>query len=97
MASPQREEGHIDIANEIVDQLCRYRIPGQEWQIIWATLRKTWGWAIKNDDGTYARGKDGEVRCEVIARVRLAGSRIYGPSGSGFCRPFFEKDRDHGG
>ena len=34
MASPQREEGHIDIANEIVNQLCRYRIPGQEWQIM---------------------------------------------------------------
>lgn len=34
MANPQREEGHIDIANEIVDQLCRYRIPGREWQAV---------------------------------------------------------------
>ena len=72
MASPQREEGHIDIANEIVDQLCRYRIPGQEWQIIWATLRKTWGWAIKNDDGTYARGKGGEILKKKWDRISLS-------------------------
>jgi len=44
MANPQRENGHIDIANEIVDALCKHRISGQEWQILWVVLRKTWGW-----------------------------------------------------
>jgi len=44
MASPQIEHGHIDIANTIADKLCGYRIPGQQWQIIWVVLRKTWGW-----------------------------------------------------
>ena len=44
MASPQRERGHIDIANEIADKLCSTRISGREWQIIWVVLRKTWGW-----------------------------------------------------
>ncbi len=44
MVNPQREDGHLDIANEIVDKLCAYRIPGQEWQILWVILRKTWGW-----------------------------------------------------
>lgn len=44
MASPQIENGHIDIANTIADKLCSYRLSGQEWQIIWVVLRKTWGW-----------------------------------------------------
>jgi len=44
MASPQIENGHIDIANAIADKLCSYRLSGQEWQIIWVILRKTWGW-----------------------------------------------------
>ena len=46
MASPQVENGHIDIANTIADRLCSYRLSGQEWQIIWAILRKTWGWLL---------------------------------------------------
>lgn len=44
MANPQLENGHIDIANTIVDKLCSYRLSGQEWQMIWVILRKTWGW-----------------------------------------------------
>lgn len=44
MASPQTENGHIDIANEIADKFCSYRLSGQEWQILWVLLRKTWGW-----------------------------------------------------
>lgn len=44
MANPQAENGHIDIANEIADKFCSYRLSGQEWQIIWVVLRKTWGW-----------------------------------------------------
>ena len=46
MASPQVENGHIDIANTIADKLCSYRLSGQEWQIIWVILRKTWGWLL---------------------------------------------------
>lgn len=44
MASPQPENGHIDIANTIADKFCSYRLSGQEWQIVWVVLRKTWGW-----------------------------------------------------
>ena len=44
MASPQIEEGYIKIANEIMDALCRIRIPGEEMQILNAILRKTYGW-----------------------------------------------------
>lgn len=53
MASPQIENGHIDIANTIADKFCLYRLSGQEWQIVWVILRKTWGWLvdIKNKNG----------------------------------------------
>ena len=49
MASPQIEDGHIDIANDIADYLCRYRISGEEWLVLWAILRKTYGWKKKED------------------------------------------------
>jgi len=49
MANPQRENGHIDIANEIADHLAKIRIPGQEMQILWVIFRKTWGWQKKMD------------------------------------------------
>ena len=49
MATPQLENGHLRIANEIVDHLCRYRLSGQEWQILWVIIRKTYGWRKKMD------------------------------------------------
>lgn len=50
MANPQREHGHLDIANEIVDRLQSYRLDGREWQILWVILRKTWGWIDKKTE-----------------------------------------------
>jgi phage replication O-like protein O len=47
MASPQVENGHINIANELIDKFCSYRISGQEWQVLWVVIRKTWGWIDK--------------------------------------------------
>lgn len=49
MASPQKENGYVALANEIVEKLCQYRLPGQEWQILWVILRKTYGWNKKMD------------------------------------------------
>lgn len=49
MANPQRENGHIDIANEIAEHLAYYRLSGQEYQVLWVILRKTWGWQKKED------------------------------------------------
>jgi phage replication O-like protein O len=49
MANPQAEEGHIDIANEIAEQFCCYRISGEEWLVLWVILRKTYGWKKKDD------------------------------------------------
>lgn len=34
MAEPQKENGYTPIANEIMDALCRIRIPGEERQVL---------------------------------------------------------------
>jgi len=44
MADPQKENGYTPIANEIMEALCRTRIPGEERQVLDAILRKTYGW-----------------------------------------------------
>ena len=49
MANPQVENGHTDIANEIVEALAGIRISGEEWQILLVILRKTYGWHKKSD------------------------------------------------
>lgn len=49
MASPQRENGHIEIATEIWERLTKIRIPGQARQVLDFILRKTYGWNKKTD------------------------------------------------
>lgn len=44
MASPQIENGYIQIANELVDALCRTGLNGGESSVLWAVLRETYGW-----------------------------------------------------
>lgn len=49
MANPQCENGHIDIANEIMEALAKIRLSGQEWQCLCVIFRKTYGWHKKED------------------------------------------------
>ena len=49
MANPQAENGHIDIANEIMDAFASIRIPGEARQVLDFIIRKTWGWQKKED------------------------------------------------
>ena len=49
MANPQREEGHVDIANEIVEFLAKTYLSSYESQVLWAIFRKTYGWQKKED------------------------------------------------
>ena len=49
MANPQIEDGHIDLANEIVEALAKIRISGEEMQCLWVIFRKTYGWHKKQD------------------------------------------------
>lgn len=49
MVNPQKENGHVGIANEIWDALVKLRIPGEARQVLDAILRKTYGWNKKED------------------------------------------------
>jgi phage replication O-like protein O len=49
VANPQKENGHLGIANEIVEKLARTPFSGSEFRVILSVLRKTWGWHKKKD------------------------------------------------
>lgn len=49
MANPQKENGHIDIANEIAEALMQVNLSAYETRVLWCILRKTWGWKKKVD------------------------------------------------
>lgn len=49
MASPQLKNGYTKIANEIMDALINYRIPGEQMQCLLFVIRKTYGWNKKKD------------------------------------------------
>ncbi|GAB4389916.1 MAG: hypothetical protein Kow0025_18400 [Thermodesulfovibrionales bacterium] len=68
-AGAQREKGHIDIANSIADYFCRYRIPGQEWQVLWVVLRMTWGYALRDGKGNYLKDRAGNVLKRKTDRI----------------------------
>lgn len=44
MAEPQLENGYTQLANELIDAFCGHRFSGQEMQIIWVIIRKTYGY-----------------------------------------------------
>ncbi len=47
--NPQVENGHIELATEIWEALCRIRVPGEAMQVLLFIIRKTYGWKKKND------------------------------------------------
>lgn len=49
MVSPQIENGHLDIANELVDALMKTQLSGYQSRFLWALWRKTYSWHKKED------------------------------------------------
>ena len=49
MANPQSENGHTDIANEILEALCKINLSSYQSRILNAIFRKTYGWNKKSD------------------------------------------------
>ena len=47
--SVQVENGHTVLANELLEFMCSFRIPGMEMQVFFTIMRKTWGWKKKED------------------------------------------------
>ena len=50
MANPHLEDGYTKIANEIIEALAKIRIPGEATQVLWAIIRRTYGWNKKADN-----------------------------------------------
>ena len=55
MANPQAENGHLDIANELAEALARIYLSPTESRVLWAVLRKTYGWKKKTDRISYSQ------------------------------------------
>ena len=49
MASPQLEDGHTRIANELLDNLVRMHLSPYQWQVMFFVIRKTYGYQKKMD------------------------------------------------
>jgi len=49
MANPQKENGYTAIANEIMDALIKYRLPGEQTKCLLFIIRKTYGFNKKED------------------------------------------------
>lgn len=48
-ASPQAEDGHIDIAHELAEAFYKLQLSGNQWRLLWVILRQTYGWKKKQD------------------------------------------------
>lgn len=49
-ASPQLEDGHIKVANELFDAMLRYPFTARQMKVVLAVMRKTYGFNKKRDD-----------------------------------------------
>ncbi|HPC36729.1 MAG TPA: replication protein [Candidatus Marinimicrobia bacterium] len=86
MPSPQIENGHLDLANELVDRFCTLNLSPGEWRVLWAILRKTYGWHKKMDRITYSQFEEmTKMDHRRIRRYlkRLIGKNIITRTGAG--------------
>ena len=78
MANPQREDGHVDLAHEIVEKFCEYRLSGGEWQVLWVIIRKTYGWQKKKDrialsQFTKMTNIPRDKACKLLSKLTIRG------------------------
>ncbi|CAB3637051.1 replication protein [Achromobacter marplatensis] len=48
--SPQVEDGHTRIANELLEAMCRAGFSARQWAVVMAVVRKTYGYGKKSDE-----------------------------------------------
>lgn len=48
MASPQRENGYTAIANELLEEIIKARLPGNQLAVVLLVLRESYGWSRKH-------------------------------------------------
>ena len=69
MANPQREHGHLDLANDIVEALAHTQLSGYESRVLWALFRMTWGWVELNEKRNIKRDKKGQPVKKKMASI----------------------------
>lgn len=67
-SGPQIEDGHIDIANEIVEAIAKTYLSSYETRIIFALWRMTWGYAERDKDGHYITKLNRKGNRQVVKR-----------------------------
>ena len=55
VASPQTEDGYFKLSNELAEAFSRLQLSGNQWRILWAILRQTYGWNRKEDKISYTQ------------------------------------------
>ena len=53
--NPQREDGHVDVANELVEALAKTQLSGYESRVLWALFRETWGHVLRDKHGKFIK------------------------------------------
>ena len=86
MARPQAENGHIDIAHEIAEAFARTSLTRTESRVLWAILRKTWGWHKKLDRISLSQfqamtGDDKHNLHDALRSLTLRGIIVRGGKG----------------
>lgn len=100
MASPQKENGNIQIATEIWEHLTKIRIPGEARQVLDWILRKTYGWNKKSDKISLSQFEEGtglkkNTICKVLVRLQEMNLIIVTQLGNEVAKEYsFIKDFD---
>lgn len=76
-SGPQIEEGHIDIANELVEALAKTQLSGYESRILWALWRMTWGYVEKDGRGriVYKTNRKGNRQAVKLKFARITSKK----------------------
>ncbi len=86
-ASPQAENGHIDIANELAEAFYKLQLSGYQWRLLWVIFRQTYGWKKKQDriSTTFFEERTGIERRNVAhALADLSERKIIVKNNNGF-------------
>lgn len=92
MASPQKENGHTQIAHEILEIVVRTPLAGRHKDVLLFVMRKTYGWGKKEDyislsQFVYWTGIDRKSICRIIKD--LVDWKLIKKNGSNYT---FQKD-----
>jgi len=95
--SPQAENGHVDIANELVEALFRFNLSAYESRVLWFIFRQTYGWHKKTDRISYTQFEQTGLDRRNIGRTirKLRNRKIITVAGNGQALEYgIQKDYD---